>query len=115
MQPNEESVVAVSSADNRLSLWDFAVEADEKEADEEIPEQLMFLHQGQDNIKEIRYHPYYYEMVVSTALNGFHVFKPNLDDYNAREEEEEEDPSKIQKIKEKDLDRYLHNMKISDN
>lgn len=28
MQPNEESVVAVSSSDNRLSIWDFAVEAD---------------------------------------------------------------------------------------
>jgi len=28
-QPNDESVVAVSSADNRLSIWDFSVENDE--------------------------------------------------------------------------------------
>lgn len=28
-QPNEESVVTVSSADNRLSVWDFSVENDD--------------------------------------------------------------------------------------
>jgi hypothetical protein len=38
----------VSSADNKLTLWDFSVEVDESEtvenADFEIPPQLMFLH-----------------------------------------------------------------------
>ena len=28
-EPNEESVLAVCSADNRLTLWDFSVEVDE--------------------------------------------------------------------------------------
>jgi ribosome assembly protein RRB1 len=60
-QPNDESVLAVSSADNRLGIWDFAVEADdqgrqdEDEMEEEVPDQLMFLHQGQEDIKEIRF------------------------------------------------------------
>jgi len=27
------------------------------------------------------YHPYYHEMVVSTALDGFNVFKPSLNEY----------------------------------
>jgi ribosome assembly protein RRB1 len=57
-QPREESVLAVSSADNKLSIWDFGVEKDEEEskdpANQEVPRQLMFLHQGQEDIKELR-------------------------------------------------------------
>ena len=52
-QPNEDSTVAVSSADNRLSIWDFSVEPTQDEEDKEYPDQIMFLHQGQDDIKEI--------------------------------------------------------------
>ncbi len=46
----------------------------------------MFLHQGLDNIKEImynfwfRYHPNYYEMICATGSNGFHAFKPAIND-----------------------------------
>ena len=43
-QPNEESVLAVSSQDNRLSIWDFSVENDNNEDNLEVPDQLMFLH-----------------------------------------------------------------------
>ncbi len=58
-QPDDESVVTVASADNRISTWDFAVEPDEgqkqekNENEEEIPDQLIFLHQGQEDVKEI--------------------------------------------------------------
>jgi len=51
-EPREESVLAVTSADDKLTLWDFSVEVDEAEKidynenDMEIPPQLMFLHQG---------------------------------------------------------------------
>lgn len=46
-EPGEESVLAVSSADDKLTLWDFSVEVDEAAgADPDIPPQLMFLHQG---------------------------------------------------------------------
>lgn len=45
-QPNEESVLSVTSADNRLTIWDFSVENDEdmEQYGEEIPDQLMFVH-----------------------------------------------------------------------
>lgn len=50
-EPREESVLAVCSADNKLTLWDFSVEVDESmpqeldiDDDMEIPPQLMFLH-----------------------------------------------------------------------
>lgn len=57
-QPNEESVIAVASEDNRLTIWDMAVENEEE--DPEIPNELMFLHQGQTEIKELVYHPSYF-------------------------------------------------------
>lgn len=41
---------------------------------------MMFLHQGLDNIKEIMYHPNYYEMICATGSNGFHAFKPAIND-----------------------------------
>ena len=48
-EPGEDSVLAVASADNKLTIWDFSVEVDESEqtpSGEDIPPQLMFLHQG---------------------------------------------------------------------
>ena len=53
-EPREDSVLAVASADNKLTLWDFSVELDEAEQERhkqefqgtglDIPPQLMFLH-----------------------------------------------------------------------
>lgn len=115
-QPNEESVLAVSSADNRISLWDFAVEPDdEADKDEDIPDQLMFLHQGQEDVKELSFHPIYWEMIISTSNTGFHLFKPNLNDEgnDGEEGENEEDETKIPKIREEDLDKYLEKMSLN--
>ena len=114
-QPNEESVLAVSSADNRISLWDFAVEPDdEAEKDEDIPDQLMFLHQGQEDVKEIGFHPLFWEMIISTSNTGFHLFKPNLTDGEAEGEgENEEDEKNIPKIREEELDKYLEKMSLN--
>jgi len=53
-EPFEDSVVTVASADNRITVWDFSVEPDVKSKDEEIPDQLMFIHQGITDVKEIR-------------------------------------------------------------
>lgn len=42
-QPREECVLAVSSADDKISIWDFSVEPDKDEpVSDEIPPQLMF-------------------------------------------------------------------------
>lgn len=52
-QPNYDSSIAVCSEDNRLTIWDLAVENDDpeikqdiSESMEEIPENLMFIHGG---------------------------------------------------------------------
>jgi len=82
--PFEDSQLAVSSEDNRLSIWDFSVEPDDNHlfdhTNQEIPQQLIFLHQGQENIKDLKFHPVFKNFIVSTAENGINVFKPAFDE-----------------------------------
>mmetsp|Transcript_29378 Transcript_29378/g.44365 ORF Transcript_29378/g.44365 Transcript_29378/m.44365 type:complete len:198 (+) Transcript_29378:1336-1929(+) len=93
-EPREESVLAVASDDNKLTLWDFSVEVDEQELKQqreesglEIPPQLMFMHQGQNLIKELRFHPQYRSTIFTTAMDSFNIFRPNLDpSYEPKEE-----------------------------
>lgn len=91
--PFESPMVAVGSADNQVSVWDLSVERDlEEEAEAvkategrsaaapgegEIPPQLMFVHMGQKDLKEIHWHPLIPGMLASTAGDGFNVFRPN--------------------------------------
>jgi len=39
----------------------------------------MFLHQGQNNMKELRFHPQFRTLLITTAEDSFNVFRPNLD------------------------------------
>jgi len=84
-QPYEDSIVTVASADNRISVWDFSVEPDVKSKDDDIPDQLMFIHQGLEDVKEIRHHPYMSDLILSTAANGFNIFKPNYEEVHEDE------------------------------
>ena len=83
--PHDESVLCVSSADNQVTVWDLSVEADEEPAAgagaadlSAYPPQLLFIHQGQQNVKEIHHHPHIPGVIVSTAEDGFNVFKPAI-------------------------------------
>lgn len=80
--PSDESILAVASADNSVSTWDMALEDDPEAKAQgadmgeiELPPQLLFIHQGQKDIKEIRFHPQIPSLIVSTALDGFNIFK----------------------------------------
>lgn len=84
--------LSATSEDNRLTIWDLSVEADEKKYkdinnNDYIPDQLVFLHQGQENLKDVKFHPYYKEMLISTAENGLNMFRPNFDDLDSEDEE----------------------------
>lgn len=79
--PIESSMICVSGADNQITLWDLALEADKEEelvGQEEqvtLPPQLLFIHQGQTHIKEVHMHQQIPGLILSTAFEGFHVFK----------------------------------------
>lgn len=90
---HEASTLAVSSADNQLTIWDLSLERDEEEeaefkaetenkvnAPEDLPPQLLFVHQGQKDLKELHWHAQIPGMIISTASDGFNVLMPsNID------------------------------------
>uniref|UniRef100_UPI00398EFB14 glutamate-rich WD repeat-containing protein 1-like n=1 Tax=Pristiophorus japonicus TaxID=55135 RepID=UPI00398EFB14 len=86
--PSEGSVLAAAGADDQVTQWDLAVERDqeleaegqqqqeeEDDALSQLPPQLLFIHQGQQDIKELHWHPQCPGVMVSTAHSGFDVFR----------------------------------------
>jgi ribosome assembly protein RRB1 len=86
--PYEGSMLATAGADNAVAVWDLALEADpEEEAAlapegnavplEELPPQLLFVHAGQTDVKELHWHAQIPGMICSTAADGFNLFRPS--------------------------------------
>ena len=76
--PHEPSVVAVSDSHDQVTLWDLSLEPESVEKDEidlKIPSQLIFIHQGLKQPKEIHWHPQIPGMVIGTGESGFNLFK----------------------------------------
>lgn len=86
--PYESSMLATSGADHSLAVWDLALERDPEEEEalapegnavlkEELPAQLLFVHAGQNDIKELHWHSQIPGMIASTAGDGFNIFRPS--------------------------------------
>ncbi|KAG7199450.1 hypothetical protein KM043_014076 [Ampulex compressa] len=78
--PEEATVFASGGADNQIAQWDLSVEVDDSEENKdnelaELPPQLLFIHQGQTDIKELHWHPQCPGTVISTAHSGFNIFR----------------------------------------
>lgn len=85
--PTDSTSFAASSDDNQVTLWDLSAEPDEQAAqggstpgeDDEtlakLPPQLLFVHQGQKEVKEVHWHPQSPGMLMTTSLDGFDIFR----------------------------------------
>lgn len=75
----------------QVTLWDMSVEEDTEAVGaggggDDVPEedlslyppQLLFIHQGQTDVKEVHFHKQIPGMLVSTAADGFNFFVPNI-------------------------------------
>ena len=96
--PDDENILVVASEDNTATLWDMSLEEDaEAEAalrggagaaggggggggggEDGIPRQLLFLHAGQSEMKEARFHAQLPGCLFTTAGDGFNVWKPDV-------------------------------------
>jgi len=79
---DDSTVFASSGEDHQVALWDLAIERDEEEGDgggndelKDLPPQLLFIHQGLKDVKEIHWHPGVPGLVMATSHTGFDVFK----------------------------------------
>lgn len=78
--PIESTVLSVSGEDGQLTVWDLSLEKDTSvgtKNDLDVPDQLLFVHRGQNHIKELHFHSQLPDVLFSTAEDGFNVFKPN--------------------------------------
>jgi ribosome assembly protein RRB1 len=91
--PNDFWSFAVASEDDSISIWDISLvpntskdndnsneESDECEDDVEIPDYLLFVHQGQQHIKEVHWHRQLPVTLLSTAMDGLNIFRPAIID-----------------------------------
>ena len=73
--PTDNSIVAVASGDNTLTLWDLAVELDDEESRNtagvhDVPPNLLFVHY-MEAVKECHWHPQIPGCVMATGGGGF--------------------------------------------
>ena len=88
--PTDESMIVVSDEDGTF-VYDLSIEEDIDENDgsnvvaatstedgePKIPPQLLFVHCGSKDVKEVHWHPQITSLIMTTALSGYSVFIPS--------------------------------------
>lgn len=84
--PTDASMLCASSEDDSVTVWDLAVERDAEEelregvvlaGAEDFPPQLLFIHMGQKDVKDVQWHPACSSLLASTAYDGINLFQPS--------------------------------------
>lgn len=77
----DSTVFASAGEDDQVALWDLALERDTEAAQEndnelkDLPPQLLFIHQGLREVKEIHWHAKVPGLIMATSHTGFDVFR----------------------------------------
>jgi ribosome assembly protein RRB1 len=75
--PTDESMLSVSD-DHGAYVYDLSVEEDETNTKQlDVPPQLLFVHCGSEQFKEVHWHPQISSCLMATALSGYSVFIPS--------------------------------------
>ena len=77
---DNSTVFASSGEDHQVALWDLALERDAEAAVEDsqlkdLPPQLLFIHQGLKDVKEIHWHKKIPGLLMATSHTGFDLFR----------------------------------------
>uniref|UniRef100_A0AC35UI00 WD_REPEATS_REGION domain-containing protein n=1 Tax=Rhabditophanes sp. KR3021 TaxID=114890 RepID=A0AC35UI00_9BILA len=78
--PKETTTFMASGEDDQVSIWDIAMESESGkdeplEGEVAVPPQLLFLHLGQKEVKEVHWHKQIPGLALSTAQSNFNVFR----------------------------------------
>lgn len=85
---HNQSALSVTADDGQCTLWDLSLERDPSEELQvigelfgrkdltDLPDQLLFQHQGLSHPKEAHWHTQIPGMMVTTDYNGLHLFRP---------------------------------------
>uniref|UniRef100_A0A0K0FY56 Glutamate-rich WD repeat-containing protein 1 n=1 Tax=Strongyloides venezuelensis TaxID=75913 RepID=A0A0K0FY56_STRVS len=77
--PTETTTFMASGEDDQVTIWDIAMETDcgkdEKEESLPVPPQLMFIHMGQKELKEVHWHKQIPGLAITTSATGFNIFR----------------------------------------
>ena len=83
--PKDYSVLATSGDDHQIALWDLAIEKDSENESgsgtetnselKDVPPQLLFIHQGMQDVKELHWHSQIPGLLIATSQTGLDVFR----------------------------------------
>uniref|UniRef100_A0A914YYF3 Glutamate-rich WD repeat-containing protein 1 n=1 Tax=Panagrolaimus superbus TaxID=310955 RepID=A0A914YYF3_9BILA len=73
--PSESATFLASGEDDQATIWDLALETESGETVADVPPQLLFVHMGQKEIKEVHWHRQLSGLALTTSLTGFNVFR----------------------------------------
>lgn len=74
--PFNESQLLSASYDDTICVWDLALERAEDDIDLDIPQELAFVHMGQKDVADAKWHPQLQGCIISSSIENINITKP---------------------------------------